>query len=179
MEGTMAVVTCFGADFAPKNWASCSGQLLPIAQNQALFSLLGTTFGGNGINTFALPDLRGRTPIGTGQGAGLPNVALGQVQGTEATILNIGNMPAHVHDGAVSIRLQADNTAADSADPANETPSIFPGMYATAGANATMTAPAYSVTIGAAGGSQPVSILEPYLTLNYIICMYGLFPSRN
>jgi microcystin-dependent protein len=179
MEGTMAVVTCFGADFAPKNWAYCDGQLLSIAQNSALFSLLGTTYGGNGVNTFALPDLRGRTPVGTGQGSGISNVTLGQVQGTESTTLNISNLPPHVHDGAISIKLQADNTTGDSADPANEVPSIFPGMYATTGANATMQSPVYSVNIGGAGGSQPVSILEPYLTLNYVICLYGLYPSRN
>src|SRR5438067_3503009 len=87
----------FAGNFAPKNWAFCAGQILPIAQNTALFSLIGTTFGGNGQTTFALPDLRGRYPIGAGQGPGLANYDLGQVGGTENITLTIGNMPAHSH----------------------------------------------------------------------------------
>ncbi|MCW3085054.1 MAG: phage tail protein [Bacteroidetes bacterium] len=179
MEGVMAVVTCFGADFTPKYWQQCNGQILAISTNTALFSLLGTTYGGNGVNTFALPDMRGRTQISAGQGAGLPSYMLGETTGSESTVLTINNLPPHNHNGAISITLQADNTAPDSADPSNEVPSKFPGMYATTGNNATMQQPAYSAVIGMAGGNQPFSTLQPYLTINYIICMYGIFPSRN
>jgi microcystin-dependent protein len=99
MEGVLAVVTCFAADFAPKNWALCSGQILQISTNQALFSLLGTTYGGNGIQTFGLPDLRGRTPVSAGQGPGLSNYNLGQVTGAESVTLTTPNLPSHIHTG--------------------------------------------------------------------------------
>lgn len=176
----MAVVTMVAYDFAPKNWAYCNGQLLPIAQNQALFSLLGTTYGGNGINTFALPDLRGRIPVGPGQGNGLSNYTLGEVTGAESTTLTINNMPSHVHNGNISVVPRGGNSADE-----RTTDSTYPGP-STNGFAATPTAGTYmqnpnviSTTIGTAGGSMPFSILSPYLVLNYVICMYGIFPSRN
>ncbi|MGZ3861723.1 MAG: phage tail protein [Bacteroidia bacterium] len=180
MEGVMAVVTCFAANFAPKNWAYCNGQTLPIAQNQALFSLLGTTYGGNGVTTFALPNLQSRIPVGTGQGAGLPNYTLGEMEGTENVTLTINNMPSHVHNGNVTLRLQADNTAATDTTPDFEYPSLFSNAYATTPtAGVTMMAPTIQATIAPTGGSQPVEVLSPYLGMNYVICMYGIFPSRN
>src|SRR5436189_142599 len=107
MEGVIAVVTCFAADFAPKNWAFCNGQLLAISTNQALFSLLGTTYGGNGVQTFGLPDLRGRTPVSPGQGNGLSNYALGQSAGAESVSVTGNNMPAHNHNGNITLQLDA------------------------------------------------------------------------
>jgi microcystin-dependent protein len=180
MEGVLAVVTMVAYDFSPKGWAYCNGQILPIAQNQALFSLLGTTYGGNGINTFALPNLMGRTPVGTGQGAGLSNYTLGEMTGTETTTLTINNLPPHVHNGSVTVTPRGGN----SADDTNAT-SNWPGQamnaYAPTPTPATfMQGPnVISTTIGAAGGGQPFEILTPYLTLNYVICISGLFPSRN
>ncbi len=180
MEGTMAVVTCFAADFAPKNWAYCNGQILAISTNTALFSLLGTTYGGNGVNTFALPDLRGRTQISPGNGAGLPSYALGQTDGTETVSLNLSNLPAHAHNGPISLKLQADNTNADQTAPDFNYPSLCAGQYGTSGNNASMSAPTVkTVTVGASGNSIPVQILDPYLVVNYVICQYGIFPSRN
>jgi len=181
MEGTMAVVTCFAADFAPKNWASCNGQTLAIAQNQALFALLGTTYGGNGVTTFSLPNMQSRTQVGVGQGAGLSNYTLGQMSGTENVALTTNNIPPHVHNGNISIALQADNTSGDQTDPGFNFPSVSPNGYATSAASGVfMQKPASPQTvIGMTGGNQPLNILSPYLAVNYIICTAGIFPSRN
>jgi microcystin-dependent protein len=178
MEGVLAVVTCFAADFAPKNWALCSGQILQISTNQALFSLLGTTYGGNGIQTFGLPDLRGRTPVSAGQGPGLSNYNLGQVTGAESVTLTTPNLPSHIHTGPVTLQLQADSNPGSSTSVEFAYPAGLNGAYAAA-PNGTMVAPAYAATIGPTGNNQPVSILSPYLAINYIICLYGIFPSRN
>lgn len=181
MEGVMAVVTCFAADFAPKYWSYCNGQILAIAQNQALFSLLGTTYGGNGVTTFALPNMQSRVQVGIGQGGGLSNYTLGEMTGTETVTLNINQMPAHTHNGNINVSLQADNSGSDSTTPDFGYPSTYTNGYATsATANVNMQAPTVvSSTIGASGSSQPFSILSPYIAINYIICIYGIFPSRN
>lgn len=180
MEGVMAVVTMVAYDFAPKNWAYCNGQILPIAQNQALFSLLGTTFGGNGVNTFALPNMQSRVPVGTGQGGGLSNYTLGEVIGSETTTLNINNLPPHVHNGNVNVTPRGSNSADDRGPNSNVPSQITNGYASTPTANTFMQGPnVTSTTIGTAGASQPFEILTPYLALNYVICMYGIFPSRN
>jgi microcystin-dependent protein len=180
MEGVIGVVTMVAYDFAPKNWAYCNGQLLAIAQNQALFSILGTTYGGNGVQTFALPDLRGRIPAGVGQGPGLSNYTLGEVGGTETVTLNVNNLPPHVHTGAVTITPKG-GSIGDNGDPSGFSPGPIPtGYIATGTPGNNMAAPVYSNTvIGITGSSQPVPILTPYLTVNYVVCLYGIFPSRN
>jgi microcystin-dependent protein len=159
-------------NFAPRGWAFCQGQILSIAQNTALFSLLGTTFGGNGQTTFALPDLRGRVPNGAGQGPGLSSYDLGQVGGTETTTLTINQMPMHGHP--FTAPASNDDSNLDTL-PQGKVP-------------ATSSTPLYSANIntqmgagntGLAGGSQPFSLLSPYLTLNYCIALEGIFPSRN
>jgi microcystin-dependent protein len=158
-------------NFAPRGYAFCTGQILSIAQNTALFSLLGTTFGGNGQTTFALPDLRGRVPNGSGQGPGLSNYDLGQVGGTETDTLTVNQMPTHNHlvnvnaDGGDTGRI-ADTYLANS----SETPYI-----------ASVTSPATMAPqmISNTGGNQPFEILQPYLTLNYCIALEGIFPSRS
>jgi microcystin-dependent protein len=181
MEGTIGVVTCFGADWAPKNWASCNGQILPIAQNQALFSILGTTYGGNGQTTFALPDLRGRTAVSAGQGQGLQNYTLGQSSGSESVTMTIASMPAHVHNGSLAVKLDGNLNPGDQTSAEFAVPASFTGAYnATPTPGATTLPPAYSnIIIGTSGGGQPFSNLSPYLAINYIICLYGIFPSRN
>lgn len=180
MEGILAFVTCFGGNFAPRGWAFCSGQILPIAQNQALFSLLGTTYGGNGQTTFALPDLRGRTVVSAGQGPGLSNYTLGERTGSEAVTLLLNNMPAHVHNGPANFKLDADVNPGTDPAPDFNYPGNFNNAYAPSPTNGiAMQAPAYTGTIGNAGGGQPFSVLSPYLGVNYIICLQGIFPSRN
>jgi Microcystin-dependent protein len=171
MEGYIATVMLFAADFAPKYWAFCSGQLLPIAQNQALFSLVGTTYGGNGTTNFALPDLRGRVAIGAGQGSGRPNFTLGEVLGSQQVTLNVGNLPGHTHIVQASLAATSSPPNTDESDG-----SILAGanMYA-AGPNGSLGGVSEQPS-GVAGQSQPVSVQQPYLGLNYVICLSGIFP---
>ena len=169
MEGYLAEIRMFAGNFAPRGWAFCQGQLLSIAQNTALFSLLGTTYGGNGQTTFALPDLRGRVPVGTGQGPGLPTMTLGEVGGEPTHTLIQQEMPAHGHQVA------ATSDDATKKNPIGSVPAATGGSaYANAG-NGNMLAN----MISPAGGSQPHNNMQPYLGMNYIICMFGIFPSRN
>ena len=164
----------FAGTFAPRGWAFCSGQLLPIAQNTALFSILGTTYGGNGQTTFALPDLRGRAPVHGGQGPGLSTYTIGEQGGTESVTLLSTQMPAHTHT------LQADQNAADSTDPAahlmgNIGVGQTPTQYSSGSANTAMN----PTSIGPAGGSQPHANMQPFLCVNFIIALEGIYPSRN
>ena len=156
--------------FAPKGWALCNGQLLPINQNQALFSLLGTTYGGNGQTTFALPDLRGRVPIHTGNG-----FTLGQAGGETAHTLTNSEMPAHIH-GASGSTLIADQITPGS----NALATVDPTAFTTAvyGPAANLTAMA-AVTVANAGGSQPHNNMSPFLTITFVIALTGIFPSRD
>lgn len=178
MDGYYGVVTCFAGNFAPRNWAECNGQLMSISQNTALFSLLGTYYGGNGTTTFGLPDLRGRAPVSSGQGPGLSNYTLGQRQGAEAVTLIANNLPAHNHNGAALVQLNADSSDGIDPTPNDAYPARFTGAYA-AGTNTTMLSPEYTGTISAAGGGQPVPVRPPYLAITYIICLFGVYPSRN
>jgi microcystin-dependent protein len=183
MEGVMAVVTCVAYDFAPKNWAFCNGQLLPIAQNQALFSLLGTTYGGNGVSTFGLPNLQSRTAVGTGQGPGLSGYALGEMTGRENVTLAAANVPPHVHNGNVDLYIDADMSEGSVNAPADNYPAgsgAINAYFPTVTAGSAMAAPALSNSvIQPNGGSQPFPIRMPYLGMNYVICMYGIYPTRN
>lgn len=160
-------------NFAPKGWAMCNGQLFPINQNQALFALLGTTYGGNGQTTFALPDLRGRRIVGMGQGPGLQNYNLGQVGGEESVTLTISQLPSHTH------LPQASSAPGSAAGPGGNfwasQNQVFLYSNAPNGAVAAM-APA---AIGSTGGGQPHNNMPPYLVLNYIIALQGIFPSQN
>ena len=178
MEGTIAEIRMFAGTFAPRNWAFCAGQLLSISQNTALFSILGTTYGGNGQTTFALPDFRGRVSVGTGQGPGLSNINLGEQAGTETVTLLATQMPIHNH----SINGVATGLA-NNANPTGNAPGI--GAVASDSAPVNMYnsgAPAAAMNpnvCGKAGGSQPHNNIQPYLGMNYIICLFGIFPSRN
>ncbi|HEY0738268.1 MAG TPA: tail fiber protein [Herpetosiphonaceae bacterium] len=182
MEGYIAEIRLFAGNFAPRGWAFCNGQILSIAQNTALFSLLGTTFGGNGQTTFALPDLRGRVAVSPGQGPGLPAVNLGQMSGEPTHTLIITEMPAHNHTAQTTTRAY-DQGFGDPGDSPRTTNNFWSsvssgGPYNTT-ANTSMNAGAVQATIGIAGGSQPHNNMQPYLGVNYIICMEGIYPSRN
>jgi microcystin-dependent protein len=169
----IAEIKMFGGNFAPRNYAMCNGQLLSIAQNTALFSLLGTTYGGNGQTTYALPDLRGRVPVHFGQGPGLSPMNLGEAGGQEAVTLLTTQIPAHTH------ALGCTDSTADSAAPANNIPAAdaagVTGEYSSSAPTATM----HPATIQPAGGSQPHNNRQPYLGINFIIAIFGIFPSRN
>jgi microcystin-dependent protein len=177
-QAYIAEIRIFGFNFAPKNWAMCNGQFLPIAQNQALFALVGTTYGGNGVSTFALPDLRSRAPIHWGNGSGLPVVALGQIGGEENHLLITQEMPSHNHTFGAT-------TAAATKKPVNN--GVFADDVDAQPVDyfATFNAPNSSyvnlnpLSMATAGGSQPHNNMQPYLVLNICICLFGLFPSRN
>lgn len=160
-------------NFAPVGWAMCDGQLLPIAQNQALFSLLGTTYGGDGRSTFALPNLQGRVPLHGGQGSGLPLYSLGESAGAPTATLLINNLPAHSH------ALNCIGNGGNQASPVGAFPAIeSTGTsldYSTGSPTGQMNAGA----VAPAGGGQPFSIQPPYLCLNFIIALQGIFPSRT
>ncbi len=175
MEGTIAEIRMFAGNFAPRTWAFCQGQILSIAQNTALFSLLGTTYGGNGQTTFALPDLRGRVPVGTGQGPGLSNITLGEVAGEENHTLILTEMPQHNHAATAPAAATSD-TETPASNKAPGPVSLGAGVSNAFGTASTNLA---RPTIGVAGGSQPHNNMQPYLGMNYIICLQGIFPSRN
>lgn len=151
-------------NFAPRNWVMCNGQLMAINQNQALFSLLGTTYGGDGRITFALPNLQGRTPVSTGQG-----ITLGQTAGEASHTLTVSEFPAHTH------LVQAAGTANTPAVSGN----LPGGQGVAAFASASNLVAMNQATLSPAGSSQPHNNLQPYLVMNWIIALQGIFPSRN
>jgi microcystin-dependent protein len=167
----VAEIRIFAGNFAPKGWALCDGQLLPISQNTALFSLLGTFYGGDGKSTFALPDLQGSAPMQQGQGQGLSERFLGEQSGEQTVTLNQSEMPVHTH------ALNGTNQLQNLPDPANHT-------LARANANAYVTSPASftqmnPLAIGITGGGLPHNNMPPYLTLTFIIALQGIFPPRG
>lgn len=187
MEEFIGVVKLFAGNFAPRGWMLCNGQIIGIAQNTALFSILGTTYGGNGQTTFALPDLRGRTAVGWGQGPGLSNYVLGQVSGTENVSILTSNMPAHNHVATSTLTLNASNTAATVTTPVagnslavgKDINTDAVSMYTASTPNIPLSGGSVATTTALNGGNIPVSILQPTLALTYIICTEGIFPSRN
>jgi microcystin-dependent protein len=194
MDAYIGTVMAWAPNFAPRGWMFCGGQTLSIAQYSALYSLLGVTYGGDGRNTFALPNLVGRVPLGAGQGAGLSPYYLGQQAGSENVTLNGNQMPSHNHMAeATNAPINVSSANADSATPAAGSSIAVPGVAsgrdftATLGFNSAdpdttlnkATSAAPGVTVGVAGGNQPHENLQPYLALNFIICIEGLFPPRD
>jgi microcystin-dependent protein len=164
-------IILFAGNFAPRGWAFCDGQLLPIAQNQALFSILGTMYGGDGRTTFALPDLRGRSPIGVGLGPGLQDRRQGEKGGQEQVALTTAQLPSHTH------ALTASTKAATSRFP-REDRTLGKGsskVYTKGGTPKTLD----PSSVASAGGSQPHDNMPPYLAIRYIIALQGIFPSRS
>jgi len=169
----VAEIRMFAGNFAPKGWALCDGQLLPISQNTALFSLLGTFYGGDGKSTFALPNLQGSAPLGQGQGAGLSDYFLGQQSGSEFVTLITSEMPFHNHQVQGNFNLGDLFTPA----PLNALANSDPGSaYSTASANVVQMS--FNAT-SAAGGSLPHNNMMPYLCVLFIIAMQGVFPPRG
>jgi len=193
----LAQILLFAGNFAIRGWQLCWGQLIAISQNSALFSLVGTTYGGNGTTTFQLPDLRGRVPVGFGQaGGGLGNFDLGQVGGTPTVTLTLLNLPSHTHTATLTgltVAQSASTAAATTNIPGN---TLVPAKLPTIGGgpnastingyapqdNTTTLAPSSasgSITINPTGNNQAFSTQDPYLAMNYQIAMQGIFPSRN
>jgi len=207
MEGTIGEIRGFGGNFAPRNWAFCNGQLLSIGQNQALFSILGTTYGGDGRTTFGLPEMRGRVVMHAGTGPGLSTRRIGQRFGTEYNNLSSNQLPAHTHyvtSGALPIVGTANASATmkvnnDDSD-AEEPNGLYIGKSdgATSYANAPGTSQflandaidvsldtsgmgvnSSAITLSMAGSSTAVNNIQPVMVVNMIICLFGVFPSRS
>ena len=163
----------FGGNFAPRGYAFCNGQLLSISQNTALFSILGTTYGGNGTTNFALPNLQGRVPIHFGNGAGLSPYVLGQQAGTEGVTLNSSQMPIHNH------LVNSVGNGGNQASPVGGLPAVESTGTSLNYSNAAATGQMSPTTIANAGGNLPFTVIQPYLAINFIIALQGIFPSRN
>ena len=176
-EPFIAEIMLFASNFAPRGWMFCEGQLLPIAQYQALFSLVGTTYGGDGRTTFGLPDLRGRPPISPGQGAGLPNYRWGDRSGVEERVLAAANLPTHTHQVAPPCD-DVDSTTSSPAGayPGADSSGLPTAIYASA-PEAALTMG--SSTTSAVGGNQPVPMRDPTLAISFCIALVGLYPSRS
>jgi microcystin-dependent protein len=182
-EPFIAEIRIWGLNFAPRGWAFCNGQLLPISQNTALFSLIGTTYGGDGRTTTGLPDLQGRVPMHPGRGPGLTDRRLGERVGTETVTLAEAQIGNHTHT------LQGTNATGTSIEPAGRFPAIFPGVSPGRGQppvvpNNYKSAPSSWVGMASevlqpSGGSQAHTNLQPYLALNFCIALVGLYPSRS
>lgn len=175
MEPFIGQIMLFAGNFAPKGWALCNGQLLSIAQNSALFSILGTTYGGNGVQTFGLPDLRGRAAMHFGQGPGLTPRQQGELSGSENVTLISTEIPQHNHmiyasAGGANSTANANSILANATD---ENGDLING-YSNSPANTTLS----PQSIGITGGSQPHNNMQPYLVLNYCIALQGIYPSR-
>src|SRR5690606_11967690 len=189
-----------GFNFAPRGWASCQGQIMSIQQNSALFALLGTTYGGNGQTTFGLPNFCGRSPVGQGAGPGLTPITIGEISGSENVTMTINQMPMHTHvatasqpTGTAQIAVPAATIGTTQAEPGPSTvlgPVAAAGragtLYCTGAAdttlapfNANVTVQAPAITVGIAGGSQPIALRNPYLGTNFVIALEGIFPSRD
>lgn len=184
MEGFLGEVRMFAGNFAPRSWAFCEGQLLPISQNSALFSILGTIYGGDGRTTFALPDLRGRAPIGPRNGPGLSDRRLGAKGGTETNTLNATQIPSHNHAHTVHVAASPTTDSPTGAYPAmtvgrvNTTPPAnaqVSGYGMTANGNMNSNA----LSISNTGGNQAMNNMQPWISIYYIIALYGTYPSRS
>lgn len=176
-EAYIGEIRCFGFVFAPYQWALCNGQITAISQNAALFSILGTFYGGNGTTTFALPNLQGQVPMHWGTTTGLPATVVGQVQGSTTAGLNAQQIPQHQHPiYDAQVTASGERTAAPTSNSyISEAKGTFVYLPPTATANATFSPKA----IGLNGGSQPHNNMQPYLTLSFCISLYGVFPSRS
>jgi len=187
MDGYLAQILAVGMTWAPRNWAICEGQLLSISQFSALFSLIGTIYGGDGRNTFALPDLRGRVPMGQGQGAGLSAYQNGMKGGIEGVTLNTLQMPTHNHtaavNGTVTVGVNSSNANQEDSDGhilGQTNGNLVYNNAAPANGEALGgVSHNLSVTVGNNGGSQAHENRQPFLVVNWCICIIGIFPSRN
>lgn len=172
MDPYIALIRAFAFNFAPQGWAQCNGQLLAIAQNQALFALLGTTYGGNGTVNFALPDLRGRYGRHFGSGQGLSSVGIGERSGTTSVTLTALNIPSHNHSVSVGVTTADGNNS----NPSGNRLAVSPLAY---NDNASPNAFLGGVNQSNVGQNAPINTTNPYLTVNLCIALVGIFPSRN
>lgn len=193
MDAYIGLITLFAGNFAPAGWAFCQGQILNVSQYQAVFAILGTQYGGNGQTTFALPNLASRVPIGFGQGPGLSQYTIGEIGGVEETTLTVSNLATHTHTvAATGAAIQAGNGMGVTTDPTgNYLVNAGDGVSATypsyapqgsAGTLANLAGPTVNLSglaVSSTGSSTPVKTLPPFLAMNFIICLQGLYPTRS
>jgi microcystin-dependent protein len=167
-------VCLVGFTFCPRGYADANGQLLSIASNSALFSLLGTTYGGDGRTTFALPDLRGRAPVGDGSGPGLSAIRQGDKGGSEQVTMTLAQMPSHTH----TARMNGTSANGDVDDPTSAAPARMPRTRVYGSGTPSVAMGTDTVTVNPAGGGQPLAVRDPFLGMRYCIATVGIFPSR-
>lgn len=185
IDPTIGEITMFAGNFAPRSWALCNGQLLAISSNSALFSIIGTIYGGDGRTTFGLPNLQGRSPRHFGAGPGIGTIGIGQVGGQENVTLSVANLPSHSHPHTHTATVHAEARQADESSPGDN-------VFALAGSNIyhdiddgrqDVLMHENTVTLSSdssnTGGGQSFNVLNPYLAVNYIIALEGIFPSRS
>jgi microcystin-dependent protein len=182
MDQYLAMIIQFGGNFNPRGFALCNGQLLPLSQNTALFSLLGTFYGGNGTTTFALPDLRGRTALGQGAGPGLSQYSIGEVTGIETVSILTSNLPSHTHGVKAVASVGNQTTPSDFYLAEGQKTGTGPGahspnIYVASAPNMSLNPLSVSVNSGAA--NIPMNTMQPYLVITYLIAVTGIFPARN
>lgn len=179
MEPLIGMIVMFGGNFAPRQWAFCDGNLLAVAQNTALFSILGTTYGGDGRTTFGLPDLRSRGAMHAGTGPGLSPKRLGEKGGVENNVLTEAQLPSHNHAATSTLTDGASSEDATSVSPAGAKVlgNTSDNIYSTQSPTAPMGSA--STTLNPAGGGQAVNNMQPFQAVNFIIALQGLYPSRN
>ncbi|MEM9822609.1 MAG: tail fiber protein [Bacteroidota bacterium] len=186
MNPFIGEIIMFAGNFAPRGWAFCDGQLLPISQNTALFSILGTTYGGDGRTTFALPELRGRLPIHAGNGPGLTDRRLGSKFGLETNTMTLLTMPNHGHTATVggNVSIMVSSSIGDEGNPdgnvlAESPANIYSGNGASAGQALDGVSNGITVALQQTGNAQPIDDMMPALAINYIIALQGTYPSRS
>lgn len=179
MDGTIGEIRLFAANFAPRNWQYCNGMLLAIRSNTALFSLFGTVYGGDGVTTFGLPNLAGRSAVGVGQGPGLSYYQQGEMIGANSVTLTMQNLPAHTHSVSGSVVIPAYSDEGDSGTPAGNVLAAKPAMYSDQGSDSTTRTLPLALQIGTAGSGNALTLVQPSLGMNYIVCLYGVFPQRS
>lgn len=171
-------IKLFAGNFQIRGWAYCNGQLLSIADNDALYALLGTTYGGDGVNTFGLPNLQSRVALHQGQGSGLTNRTIGEASGSESVTLTTGQLPSHTHQ-AIATTVAGTASAPANALPATPSLATTEFLYLSGAAGSTTDAPPAPSSVSSAGGNQPHDNIMPILALNYLIALEGVFPSQN
>ena len=183
MDEMMGICKVFAGNFVPKNWALCGGQLLPISQNQALYSIIGTIYGGDGINTFGLPDCRGRAVIGTGTAPGLTPRQPGNTGGVESVTLQANQAPVHNHAATASDKMRANSGGAGTTDPSGAAlAEAGDDIYNQSAPDVDMIDDSVSVTVTVqnnSGGGQAHQNMQPWIAMNWIICLVGQYPSRS
>ncbi|MGI9650005.1 phage tail protein [Chryseobacterium sp. RLHN22] len=178
MEGYIGEIRMFAGNFAPNGWMFCDGTIYNISTYEVLFTILGTTFGGNGQTTFGVPDFRGRIAVGTGQGAGLPNITLGQTGGVETVAMTTSQMPMHTHNAMATISFPAFSEGGETGSPSGTILGGLQGAYSTQPADTNIAPAIASGALSTVGSGLPFGVLQPVLAANYIICCQGIYPSR-